>query len=181
METTVKTKWGMDLAHSEISFKVKHLMISNVTGVFKEFGANVYTTDDSFLTSEVDFWMNAASVSTGAADRDVHLRSADFFDVENYKEIRFTGKSFKKSADDESYTLTGDLTIKGISQTIKLDVDFNGLIKDPWGNEKAGYSINGKINRKDWGLNWNAALEAGGVLVGDEVKISCEVELAKQA
>jgi polyisoprenoid-binding protein YceI len=181
METLVKTKWGIDAIHSEVAFKVKHLMISNVKGVFKEFDASIYTTGEDFMTSEIDFWLNPASIDTGAADRDAHLKSADFFDVENHKQITFIGDSYEKVDNDGSYTLWGDLTIKGITKKIKLDVEFGGIMKDPWGNEKAGFTVNGKINRKDWELNWNAALEAGGVLVGDEIKISCDIELIKQS
>jgi polyisoprenoid-binding protein YceI len=181
METLVKTKWGIDTIHSEVAFKVKHLMISNVKGVFKEFDASIYTTGEDFMTSEIDFWLNPASIDTGAADRDAHLKSADFFDVENHKQITFIGDSYEKVDNDGSYTLWGDLTIKGITKKIKLDVEFGGIMKDPWGNEKAGFTVNGKINRKDWELNWNAALEAGGVLVGDEIKISCDIELIKQS
>jgi polyisoprenoid-binding protein YceI len=174
-----KIKWVIDPVHSEIAFKVKHLMITNVKGVFKEFEASIYTTGDDFMTAEVDFWMNPASVDTGSGDRDAHLKSADFFDVENHKEITFTANTYEKVDIDSSYELYGDLTIKGITKRIKLDVEFGGVVKDPWGNEKAGFSINGKINRKDWGLNWNTALEAGGLLVGDEISVSCEVQLLK--
>ena len=181
METLVKTKWGIDTIHSEVAFKVKHLMISNVKGVFKEFDASIYTTGEDFMTSEIDFWLNPASIDTGAADRDTHLKSADFFDVENHKQITFIGDTYENVDNDGSYTLWGDLTIKGITKKIKLDVEFGGIMKDPWGNEKAGFTVNGKINRKDWELNWNAALEAGGVLVGDEIKISCDIELIKQS
>lgn len=181
MGTFVKTKWGIDPTHSEISFKVKHLMITNVKGIFKEFDASIYTTGEDFMTSEIDFWMNPASVETGVADRDAHLKSADFFDVENFKQIHFIGQSYEKVDEDGSYTLWGDLTIKDITRNIKLDVEFGGVMKDPWGNEKAGFSINGKLNRKDFGLVWNAALETGGVLVSDDVRISCEVELVKQS
>jgi len=181
MESTVKTKWGIDPTHSEISFKVKHLMITNVKGVFKEFDASIYTTGEDFMTSEIDFWLNPASIETGVVDRDAHLKSADFFDVENHKQISFTGNTYEKVDNDGSYTLYGDLTIKGITKQIKLDVEFGGVMKDPWGNEKAGFTINGKINRKDWGLNWNATLDAGGVLVSDDVRISCDVELIKQS
>ena len=181
MGTLAKTKWGIDPAHSEIAFKVKHLMITNVKGLFKEYGASIYTTGEDFLTSDIDFWMDPASVETGVADRDSHLKSADFFDVENYKQIHFIGKSYEKVDNDGSYELWGDLTIKDITKEIKLDVEFGGVMKDPWGNEKAGFSINGKLNRKDFGLTWNAALEAGGVLVGDNVSISCEVQLVKQS
>ena len=181
MKEQVKTKWGIDPTHSEIAFKVKHLMISNVKGVFKEFEASIYTTGEDFMTSEIDFRMNPASVDTGVADRDAHLKSADFFDVENFKQIHFRGNTYEKVDNDGSYSLYGDLTIKDITRQIKLDVEFGGVMKDPWGNEKAGFTINGKINRKDFGLVWNATLEAGGVLVSDDVRISCEVELVKQS
>ena len=180
METSVKTKWALDPTHSEISFKVKHLMITNVKGVVKEFDAVVHTTGNNFITSDINLHLTPASIDTGVADRDAHLRSADFFDVENYPEMVFKGTSVEK-ADDDNYTLNGDLTIKGITKPIKLEVEFNGVMKDPWGNEKAGYAINGKINRKDWGLNWNATLEAGGLLVSDDVKISSEIQLIKQS
>jgi|ERR1035437_568120 polyisoprenoid-binding protein YceI len=181
MENLVKTKWGIDPVHSEIGFKVKHLMITNIRGSFKEFDASIYTTGEDFMTSEIDFWLNPASITTGDEKRDEHLKSVDFFDVENFKEINFIGDSYEKVDNDGSYELYGTLTIKGIKKQIKLDVEFGGVMKDPWGNEKAGFKINGKINRKDWGLNWNAVLESGGVLVSEDVYISCEVELAKQS
>lgn len=180
MDTTSKTKWAIDPSHSEISFKAKHLMITNVKGVFKEFEGTVYTSGDNFLTSDIEFKMNAASVDTGAPDRDGHLKSADFFDVENFKEVRFKGTSLDKT-DDENYVLMGDLTIKNVTKKVALEVEFSGVMKDPWGNEKAGYALSGKINRKDFGLLWNAALETGGVLVSDEIKINSEVQLLKQA
>lgn len=176
---SIKTKWNIDPIHSEIGFKVKHLMITNVKGSFKEFDGNIYTTDENFMTSEIDFWINPASIDTGDAKRDEHLRSPDFFDVENHKQITFAGNTYEKVDNDGSYELYGDLNIKGITKQVKLDVEFGGIMKDPWGNEKAGFSINGKINRKDWGLVWNATLETGGVLVSDEIRISCEVQLLK--
>ncbi len=179
--TTTKTKWVIDPSHSEVGFKIKHLMITNVSGSFDEFGASIYTTGEDFMTAEVDFWMNPATINTGDEKRDGHLKSADFFDVENHKQITFTGNTYEKVDNDGSYKLYGDLTIKGVTKQVKLDVEFGGVMKDPWGNDKAGFSINGKINRKDWGLNWNAALEAGGVLVSDEVRISAEIQLLKQA
>jgi polyisoprenoid-binding protein YceI len=174
-----KTKWVLDAAHSEIGFKVKHLMLTNVKGEFKTFEASIYTTGDDFMSAEIDFWLDPASVDTRNADRDTHLRSADFFDVENHKQINFVANTYEAVDNDGSYELYGDLTIKGITHRVKLDVEFGGVVTDPWGNIKAGFTINGKINRKDWGLNWNAALEAGGVLVSDEVRISCEVQLMK--
>jgi len=134
----------------------------------------------NFMTSEIDFWLNPASVDTGDPKRDEHLRSADFFDAENHKQISFTGDTDEQVDGDGSYTLYGDLTIKEIKKQVKLDVEFGGVMKDPWGNEKAGFTINGKINRKDWDFIWNATLEAGGVQVSDDVRISCEVQLVKQ-
>jgi len=176
---TAKTTWVIDPTHSEIAFKVKHLMISNVKGSFGEFSGQVVTDGDDFSSADINFQINPASIDTGAADRDVHLKSPDFFDVENFTEITFTSGKLAKTGDDE-FSLSGNLTIKGVSQAVKLDVEFGGLMTDPWGNEKAGFTLNGKINRKDFGLTWNAALEAGGVLVGEEIRISCDVELAKQ-
>ena len=176
MEKT-KTVWLLDAAHSEIYFKVKHLMISNVRGEFKRVNATI--DGDDFTKAKISAAIEAASIDTNSEDRDNHLKSADFFDVENHKEITFDGTSFKK-IDDENYKLTGYLVIKGVSREINLDVEFGGINKDPWGNEKAGFSVSGKINRKDWELNWNAALETGGVLVSDEVKVFAEVQFAKQ-
>jgi polyisoprenoid-binding protein YceI len=178
-ETITRVKWGIDPVHSEIAFKVKHLMITNVKGVFREFDAVIYTTGEDIMTAEVDFWANASSVDTGDAKRDEHLKSPDFFDAENHKQITFIGNTIEKVDNDGSYELYGDLIIKNIKRQIKLDVEFGGVMKDPWGNEKAGITLNGKINRKEWGLNWNAALEAGGVLVSETVNISCEVQLVK--
>ena len=180
IEVNTKTKWVIDPAHSEIGFKAKYLMFTNVRGSFKEFEASIYTTGEDFLSAEVDFWINPASIDTGNEKRDAHLKSADFFDVEKFKEINFTGNTFEKTGDD-NYKLYGDLTMKGIKKQIKLDVEFGGVVKDPWGNPKAVFNIKGKINRKDWGLNWNAALETGGVLVSEDVWIDCEVQLVKQS
>lgn len=180
METT-KSKWVIDASHSEIGFKVKHLMIANVRGTFNEFQASIYTTGDDFMTAEIDFWLNPASVDTGDANRDGHLKAPDFFDVENHKEITFTGNTYEKINDEGEYYLHGDLTIKGITKRVKLNVEFTGVAKDPWGNTKAAFSISGKVNRKDWGLEWNAPLETGGLLVSEDVWINCEVQLLKQA
>jgi polyisoprenoid-binding protein YceI len=174
--TTTKTKWVLDPAHSEIVFKVKHLMIANVKGEFRKFTAEVDGED--FTKSRIRAVIDASSIFTNDDNRDAHLKGADFFDAENHKELIFEGNSFKKIS-DEDYELKGNLTIKGVTKEIKLDVEFGGVAKDPWGNEKAGFSINGKINRKDWGLNWNAVLETGGVLVSDEVKIHIEVQFTK--
>lgn len=176
-----KTKWIIDPIHSQVDFKVKHLMVANVRGTFKEFDADIYTSEEDFMNAKIDFRINPASIDTGNEQRDAHLRSADFFDVENFKEINFTGNRFEKADDDGNYKLFGDLTMKEIKKRIKLDVEFNGVIKDPWGNHKAVFSVKGKINRKDWGLNWNAALETGGVIVSEDVWINCEAQLMKES
>lgn len=180
--TTVKTKtlWALDPTHSEVLFKVKHLMITNVKGEFRNFSAGIESNGTDFSKASVNVTIDASSIFTNNNDRDAHLKSGDFFDAENHKEITFSGTSFTK-LDDENYQLKGMLTIKGVSKEISLDVEFGGINKDPWGNEKAGFSVSGKINRKDWGLNWNAALEAGGVLVSDDVKIQAEVQFVKKA
>lgn len=175
--TAVKAKWELDSSHSELGFKVKHLMISNAKGEFKKFTAEINGED--IFTSTIRVRVDAASISTNDDNRDTHLKAADFFDVENHKEIVFEGTALKK-VDDENFKLTGNLIIKGVSNSVTLDVEFGGITKDPWGNEKAGFSLNGKIHRKDWGLNWNAALETGGVLLSDEVKIHAEIQLIKK-
>jgi polyisoprenoid-binding protein YceI len=176
---SAKTTWVIDPTHSEVAFKVKHLMISNVKGLFSEFSGQLVTDGNDFSSSEIDFQINPASISTGAADRDGHLKSPDFFDVENFKKITFTSGKLAKTGDDE-FVLSGNLSIKGVLQPVKLDVEFGGIMTDPWGNVKAGFTINGKINRKDFGLIWNAALEAGGVLVGDEIRLNLDVQLLQQ-
>lgn len=171
------TKWVLDPSHSELLFRVKHLMIANVKGEFRKFEAVV--EGDDFSRARVDVKVDAESIYTNEENRDKHLKSADFFDVENHKEILFKSKEVKKVGDNQ-YKLTGDLTIKGISKEVVLDAEFGGTNKDPWGNIKAAFSISTKINRKDWGLTWNAALETGGVLVGDEVQITGDVQFIKQ-
>jgi len=176
METAKKT-WVLDSAHSEIDFKVKHMMITNVKGEFKKFSVEI--DGDDILKSNVHVTIDASSINTNNEDRDTHLKSADFFDVENHKELSFKSTSFKQKNGDE-YELKGILTIKGIGKEITLDAEFGGVSKDPWGNEKTGLSISGKINRKDWGLNWNAALETGGFMVSEDVRISGEVQFVKQ-
>ncbi|RYC52839.1 YceI family protein [Flagellimonas olearia] len=171
------TKWVIDPTHSELGFKVKHLMISNVKGVFTNYEATI--DGENFATSPLKVTIQAASINTNNTDRDNHLKSADFFDAENFPNLTFEGLSFTK-VDDEEYKLKGVLTIKEVSKEIELDVAYGGTNKDPWGNEKMAFEITGKLNRKDFGLNWNSTLETGGVLVGDEVKINTEVQFVKQ-
>ena len=177
MENISTTKWVLDPSHSELLFKVKHLMIANVKGEFRKFDATF--EGDDLSKARIDVKIDASSIYTNEENRDAHLKSADFFDVENFKEIHFKSRKINK-LDEERYQLIGDLSIKGIINEVVLDAEYGGINKDPWGNEKAGFSLNGKISRKDWGLNWNAALETGGVLVSDEVRINGEVQFVKQ-
>lgn len=179
-QISTRTKWSIDPAHSEIGFKVKHLVFSNVRGSFREFDAHIYTMGDDFSTAEINVRINPASIDTNNEQRDTHLRSADFFDATQFSEIKLTANMLFPVDQAGNYELYGELTMKGISQPITLEAEFGGLIKDPWGAEKALFSISGKINRKDWGLNYNAALEAGGVLISEDVWIHCEVQLIKQ-
>lgn len=178
MEPTAAVKWVLDPAHSELTFKVRHMMITNVKGEFKNFSIEI--SGEDILKSSIAVTIDATSINTNSEQRDGHLKSADFFDVENHKEISFKSTAFSQKDGDE-YELKGLLTIKGISKEVVLEVEFGGINKDPWGNDKAGFSISGKINRKEWGLNWNAALETGGVLVSEEVKIAGEVQFVKQS
>lgn len=180
METPeLTTQWTIDPSHSEILFKVKHLMITNVKGEFRKFQADIRTRGNDFAMASVHVVIEASSIFTNDDKRDAHLKSPDFFDAEKYSELTFDAISFTKTGEG-NYQLKGVLAIKEVSKEVTLDAEFGGINKDPWGNEKAGFSLNGKINRKDWGLNWNTALETGGVLVSDEVKINAEVQLIKQ-
>ena len=172
-----QTKWTIDPAHSDIAFKIRHLMIAHVKGSFKTFDASIYTSAKDFSTAVIDLWIDTASITTGDEKRDEHLKSAEFFDVENHKQIFFTSSTIEKPDADGVHELWGELTMKGITKKIKLNVEFGGIIKDSWGNEKAGFTVTGKINRTDWGLVWNSVIETGGIMLGEEVKISCEVEL----
>lgn len=173
--------WVIDPSHSEIHFKVKHLMITNVTGSFDIFQASVQTEDEDFTRAKISFTADVDSISTNNEQRDGHLKSADFFDAANHPQVKFTGTKFVSVDNDGSYEFYGDLTILGITKDVKLAVEFGGVVKDPYGNTKAGFSINGKINRKDFGLTWNAITEAGGITVSDEVRIACEIQLIEQA
>ena len=182
MQTTeiARSRWNIDPVHSAIGFKVKHLVVANVRGEFKEYTASIYTRGEDFLSSDIDVRINPASVSTGDVARDAHLKGADFFDVEFFKEINFRSTSLEKTG-DEMYVLHGDLTMKGITKAIRLDVEFDGVIKSPRGDKKAYFMVTGKINRKDWGLTWSALMESGGAVVGEDIFIKCEIELIKQS
>ncbi|OIQ20200.1 MAG: hypothetical protein BM557_05900 [Flavobacterium sp. MedPE-SWcel] len=173
------TKWSIDPTHSEIGFKVKHMMFTNVSGNFTDFNASVLTEDENFENAKFDFSTTIDSVTTGNTDRDNHLKSGDFFDIEKFPKMTFTSTAFTKKSDGE-YTLTGNLTVRDTTNPVNLDVDFGGIGKDPWGNIKAGLSATGKLNRKDFGLTWNSALETGGVLVGEEIKLNIELQFVKE-
>ncbi len=180
METATQTTttWAIDPSHSEIQFKVKHLMISTVTGSFKEFGADAELEGDDLNNARVSFWANTASIFTNDEQRDGNLRGGDFFESSKFPKLHFRSTRIEGSGD--SWKLTGELTIKEVTRPVTLDVEWGGVARDPWGHTKAGLQLSGRIDRKAWGLNWNAALEAGGVLVSDEVRIQAEVQLVKQ-
>jgi polyisoprenoid-binding protein YceI len=176
------TKWVIDPAHSEIQFKVKHLMITNVTGYFGKFNLEVETqeSDDFTTANRIEFTADVNSISTNNEQRDTHLKSADFFDAATHEDIRFTGKNFEKAGQD-NYQLHGDLTIRGITKPIMVNVEMEGIVQDPYGQTKAGFVVDGKISRKDFGLTWNAVTEAGSVVVSDDIRVHCEIQLVKQA
>ena len=175
-----KTTWKGDLSHSELGFKIKHLMITNVSGSFKSFDIDVETKGDDFSTAKIKASLDMASISTNNDQRDAHLRNADFFEVEKYPEMKFESTKLEK-IDDESFHLYGDLTLKGITKPVKLNVEYTGgVTKDPWGGERAGFAISGKINRSDWGVNFNGVLETGGLMLSEEVKINAEIQLVKE-
>jgi polyisoprenoid-binding protein YceI len=175
-----RTKWIIETSHSNIGFKVKHLKFANISGIFKEFDASIYTKGDDFLTAQVDFWLNPGSIDTGDSNRDIRLRSSDFLHVDKFKVIHFCASNYMKAESDGRYEMHGDLSIVGFTKAIKLDVEFGGVIKDAFGNDKSTFNVTGGIKRKDWGLNWNAGLESGGVLVSDDVWIECNIDLIKQ-
>lgn len=172
--------YKIDTAHSEISFKVKHLMITNVTGNFNQFDATLESNAADFSDAKITFEADVNSISTNNEQRDGHLKSDDFFAAEKFPKLSFTSKSLTKKT-DEDYTLTGDLTIRGTTKTVELSVEYGGTVTDPYGQVKAGFEISGKINRKDFGLVWSATTEAGGIVVSDEVKLQLAVQMIKQA
>ena len=175
-----KTKWVVDPTHSELGFKIKHLMISNVSGSLKNFEAEAEMNDADFSTARINLTAEMASLTTNNDQRDGHLRTSDFFEVEKYPELKFHSTKIEK-IDNDSFTLYGDLTLKGKTNPVKLNVEYNGLTKDPWGGERAGFLVTGKINRSEWGVNFNSVLETGGVALSEEVRIYSELQLVKQA
>jgi polyisoprenoid-binding protein YceI len=176
----IETKWKVDPAHAEIQFKVKHLMITTVTGYFKKFDLEVETEGDDFTKAKkINFTADVDSIETNTPQRDTHLKSADFLDAANHKQIKFVGKRYEAAGND--YKLSGDLTIRNVTKPISLNVEYGGIVVDPYGQTKAGFTIVGKISRKEFGLVWNAVTEAGQIVVGDEIKLHCEIQLIKQA
>ncbi|MBN2982800.1 MULTISPECIES: YceI family protein [Cohnella] len=173
-----KAKWTVDVSHSEIGFSVKHMMIAKVKGTFHGFEASIEADPADLTTADIEFAIDLSSVDTRNADRDNHLKSADFFDIEKNPKLLFKATKIVRTGDDE-YDITGDVTLHGVTRSETFSATFEGVGKDPWGNEKAGFSATGSLKRSDYGLTYNAALETGGVLIGDEVKIAIEIEAAK--
>lgn len=174
------TNWKIDPTHSEIQFKVKHLMITTVTGNFNEFDATAVTEGDDFSSvSSVDFTASVDSISTNNSQRDEHLRSADFFDASQYPTLTFKSSHVEGSGDD--FTVTGDLTIKNTTKPVTLKAEFGGIVVDPYGQTKAGFTVSGKISRKEFGLTWSAVTEAGQVVVSDDIRLITEIQFVKQA
>lgn len=179
MESAAKTKWIIDPTHSEVHFKVKHLVISTVTGSFKSFEGSMESEEADFQNASIEFSLDVNSIDTNQEQRDAHLKSADFFDAEQFPKISFKSTSFSKSGDD--YSLEGNLTIKNVSKPVKLEVEYGGTATDFYGNDKAGFELSGKISRKEFGLTWDGVTEAGAIVVGDDIKLIINVQLSKQA
>lgn len=179
LTTSAQETWRFDKAHSTIGFHVTHMVIAEVDGKFKKYEGTVKTKGDDFSNASVNFEVDVASIDTDNDKRDEHLRSDDFFNAEKYPKMTFVGKSMKKTGND-TYKLMGDLTIRDVTKSVTLDVKHNGTIKDPWGNTRAGFSMSGALNRFDYNLKWNNLMEAGGAVVGKEVRLDIDVELIQQ-
>ncbi|MCC6603490.1 MAG: YceI family protein [Anaerolineae bacterium] len=172
--------WQIDSSHSHINFTARHMMISKVRGSFESFSGTVNFNEENPVNSTVEIAVDLSSINTRDAQRDGHLKSPDFFDVESHPTMRFVSTRVEQ-IDENNGRLIGDLTIKGVTHEVALDVEYAGVAKSPWGTQSAGFSATGSLNRKDWGLNWNQALETGGVLVGEKINIEIELELVKVA
>ncbi len=173
-----QTTWSLDKSHSNVKFAVKHMVISETEGAFKLFAGTVKAKDDTFADAQIEFTIDVASINTESDKRDGHLKSDDFFNAEKFPQAKFVGKSFKATGKDK-FTLTGDLTIRDVTKSVTWEVDFGGVIKDPYGNTKAGFKATTTINRLEYGLKWNTLLETGGAVVSKDVKIVANIELAK--
>jgi polyisoprenoid-binding protein YceI len=174
------TKWAIDPTHSEIQFKIKHLMISTVTGQFNRFEGNIEMEAEDLTTAKAYFTADVNSISTNNEQRDAHLKNNDFFDVENYPQLIFETETVEK-ADEENYKVHGILTMRGISKNIVMDAEFGGITKDPWGNTRIGFSLTGKINRKDFGVSFGLFTETGGIALSDEVKLLANAQFVQQS
>jgi polyisoprenoid-binding protein YceI len=177
---TAQTNWSVDKSHSKVGFSVSHLVITDVDGFFKEYDAKVTTSGDDFSTTNIDFTVNTSSIFTDNDGRDKHLRSDDFFNAEKFPQMVFKGKSMKKVSGNK-YKLVGDLTIRDVTKQVELDVKYNGMVKDPRGNIKAGFKVTGEINRFDYNLKWNTAIETGALVVGREVELVIDLQLVKKS
>jgi polyisoprenoid-binding protein YceI len=171
-------RWDIDVSHSAVHFHVRHMIISKVHGRFAKWSGSIQLDEQDLTRSQVDVRVDTSSIDTQVADRDAHLKSADFLDVANHPEMTFRSKRIEKQGD--SYRVIGDLSLHGVTREIAVDAEFAGTGKDPWGNQRAGFSAKASLDRREFGLVWNAALEAGGVLVGEQVEISIELEAVKQ-
>jgi len=178
-ETFVTTQWGFDASHAKVGFKISHFGISETEGKFTKFDGTVISSQPDFSDSEIDFTIDVSSINTEDAQRDIHLRSADFFDVENFPSIVFKSKSIR-TVEKNKYKLTGDLTMHGITKEIILHADYRGTVVDPFNNTKAGFKIRGEVDRTKFGLVWNGLLATGGMLIGHEVHIEVNIELIKK-
>jgi len=173
-------QWNIDAAHSGINFSIRHMVVSKVRGRFAKYTGTLSLDDSDITRSVVEATIDAASIDTGTPERDVHLRSADFFDVEQFPVLRYRSTRIERLS-AERYRVVGDLTIRGVTREVELDVDYGGRAKDPWGNERVGFVARASVDRKDFGLQWNQVLEAGGVLVGDRVDIEVDIQAVKAA
>ncbi|HRE57634.1 MAG TPA: YceI family protein [Candidatus Kapabacteria bacterium] len=173
------TRWELDPSHSELGFRAKHLLIATTKGKFTDYKVTVLSDKADFTDAKIEVIAKVKSIFTDNNDRDNHLRSADFFDAEKYPELKFVGKSVKKVSGNK-YKVTGDLTMKNVTKTVTLDMEFGGVVKDPWGNTKAGFTLTGELNRFDYGLAWNKAIETGGLVVDKMIKLDIEIELGKK-
>jgi len=175
----ITTKWSLDPTHSEVQFKVKHLMISTVTGQFKKFEASVETEGNDFATAKINFSADIDSISTNNEQRDAHLKNADFFNSEKYPKLTFESEKLEKAGDD-NYKLQGNLTMLGVTKPVTLNVELGGIVNDPWGNTRAGFTIHGKINRKEFGMLFNHVTETGGLMLGEDININAAAEFVKE-
>ncbi len=172
--------WKIDPMHSDVQFKIRHLMVTNVTGSFKKFDVTSETETEDFATAKnIEFTADIDSINTNDEQRDAHLKSADFFEAEKYPQLKFTSNNYQKNGDEA--TLTGNLTMKGVTKPVTVNVEYGGSVVDPYGRSKVGFTVTGKISRKEFGLTWGAVTEAGNVVLGDDVRFTCEIQLVKQA